>query len=139
MAQKVKDYSYEYDTATYELADTGTRLIALIIDNILLGIITGILVGTMRGTGAGASFIVGLAYYWLFWTRNAGQSPGKMLMKIRVVKADGSPLEFTDVLLRYVGYYISGFIFGLGYFWALWDDKRQGWHDKIASTYVVRA
>jgi uncharacterized RDD family membrane protein YckC len=34
---------------------------------------------------------------------------------------------------------ISGIVLLLGYAWVLIDKKRQGWHDKIAGTYVVRA
>ena len=41
-------------------------------------------------------------------------------------------------LLRYVGYIVSGIAIGLGFLWIIWDDKKQGWHDKIASTKVIR-
>jgi len=34
---------------------------------------------------------------------------------------------------------VNGLVFGLGFLWAFFDDRRQGWHDKLASTYVVRA
>jgi uncharacterized RDD family membrane protein YckC len=40
--------------------------------------------------------------------------------------------------LRYVGKIISGIPCGLGYFWMLWDDQKQCWHDKIASTKVIK-
>jgi uncharacterized RDD family membrane protein YckC len=127
------------DTVTYELADVGTRLIAIIIDNIILGVIAGVLYNLFGGTGYGLSFFAGLAYNWYFWTRKDGQTPGKSLMKIKVIKMDGSPISDTDAILRYVGYYISGFFLLLGYLWAIWDENKQGWHDKIANTYVVKA
>jgi uncharacterized RDD family membrane protein YckC len=38
-----------------------------------------------------------------------------------------------------IGYAISGFFLGLGFLWTAWDSESQGWHDKIASTYVVQA
>jgi uncharacterized RDD family membrane protein YckC len=131
---------YDTDT-TYELADSGSRLMALIIDGIILAIIGGILFGTTRngGVSGGASFVVGIVYNWYFWTRQNGQTPGKSLMKIRVIKTDGSPIQDTDAILRYVGYYINSLVFGLGWIWALFDPNKQGWHDKIANTYVVRA
>jgi uncharacterized RDD family membrane protein YckC len=127
------------DSVTYELADVGTRLIAIIIDGVILGVITGILTNFAGGTGYGLSFLVGVAYNWYFWTRQNGQTPGKSLMKIRVIKTDGSPISDTDAILRYIGYYISGFVLALGYLWAIWDENHQGWHDKIANTYVVKA
>ncbi len=125
--------------SNYELASTGTRFIAILIDSIILGIITGILVGAGGEAGGGASFVIGLVYYWYFWTRQEGQSPGKKLMNIRVIKADGSPLSDGDAILRYIGYYINTLVFMIGWIWAFFDSNNQGWHDKIASTYVVNA
>jgi uncharacterized RDD family membrane protein YckC len=127
-----------YDTVTYELADVGTRLIAIIIDGLILGFITGVLVGSGKGAGAGISFIIGVAYNWYFWTRQNGQTPGKMLMNIRVVKTDGSPISDVDAVLRYAGYYINTAVIMLGWIWALSDANHQGWHDKLANTYVVK-
>ncbi len=126
------------DSITYELADVGTRFIALVIDSLILGVITWFL-SNLGGTGYGLSFLAGLAYNWYFWTRQNGQTPGKQMMKIRVIKTDGGPISDSDAILRYIGYYISGFILALGYLWAIWDENHQGWHDKIANTYVVRA
>lgn len=123
----------------YELAPIGTRFVALVIDGIILGIITGVLVGVGRQAGGGISFLVGLIYYWYFLSRRGGQTLGKSVMNIRVVKTDGSPLTDSDAVLRYIGYYINSFVFGLGWIWALFDANQQGWHDKIVQTYVVRA
>ena len=127
------------DTVSYELADISTRFMALIIDSLILGAITGALFGAARETGFGLGFLVGVAYQWYFLTRHKGQTPGKMMMKIRVVKTDGSPLDDVTPVLRYVGYYINSAVIMLGWLWATWDDQRQGWHDKIANTVVVRA
>ncbi len=129
------------DTVTYELADVGSRLLAIIVDGIILSIIVGIFFGVSRQGMAGGfgSFLVGILYYWYFWTRNKGQTPGKMLMHIRVVKVDGTPMQDGDAVVRYIGYYINSIFFGLGWIWALFDANKQGWHDKLANTYVVRA
>ena len=127
------------DFADYELADIGTRFIALFIDGIILGIITGILFAGGRGAGGFASFIVGVIYYWYFLTQQNGQSIGKKVMGIRVVKVNGKPLEAADVIVRYVGYYIDSVVIMLGWIWALFDKDRQAWHDKLAGTVVVKA
>jgi len=132
-------YDKTYDTVTYELADVGTRFIALVIDGIILAIIGGVLVGARGSLGGALTFIVGLAYNWYFWTRSGGQTPGKMLMNIRVVKTDGSPMTDGDAVIRHIGYYINSFVFGLGWLWGLIDSNHQGWHDMLSNTYVVKA
>jgi uncharacterized RDD family membrane protein YckC len=126
---------------SYELADVGTRLIALIIDNIILGVLGGIFFGaTRQGWGGGIfTFGLGLLYYWYCWTRRDGQTIGNSLMKIRVIKNNGTPLQDADAIIRYMGYYINSIFFGLGWLWALFDEKKRGWHDMLANTYVVVA
>jgi uncharacterized RDD family membrane protein YckC len=55
-----------------------------------------------------------------------------------VISADGSPVSWGKAFVRYLGYIVSGLVLALGFIWVAFDPKRQGWHDKIASTYVVR-
>ncbi|MBI1801350.1 MAG: RDD family protein [Chloroflexi bacterium] len=96
----------------------------------------------MRGPSAiltSVSLILGIGYYLYFWTARNGQTPGKWLMKIRVVTTDGSPITRGKALLRFVGYSVDIYACLLGFFWILIDKDRQGWHDKIAGTYVVNA
>lgn len=126
------------EIAPYELADVGTRFIAIIIDNIILGLIAAVLYGGAKETGAGIGIVIGAIYNWYFWTQRDGQTPGKSLMGIRVIKTTGEPMTAGDAIVRYIGYYISGAFFALGYIWALFDSDNQGWHDKLASTYVVK-
>lgn len=134
MSEKLKNDEYGY-----ELADVATRFAAIFIDGIILGFITGLLVGAGRETGGGLSIVIHLIYYWFFWTRWDGQTPGKRLMGLRVVKMDGSRLSDTDALIRAVGYYVSAMVMGLGYFWALFDEHKRTWHDLMAGTIVVKA
>lgn len=72
-----------------------------------------------------------------FWVKYAG-TPGKRWLGIRVVDAQtGGNLTATQSILRYVGYFLSALPLCLGFFWVLFDDKNQGWHDKIAGTMVI--
>lgn len=122
------------------LASIESRLGALIIDSIILGAVAGAgFLGTRHGAGAGLGFFIGIAYQWFFLTQNNGQTLGKMLMGIRVIKRNGAPLQATDAILRYLGYYLNSAILMLGWLWASWDEDRQGWHDKLAGTIVVKA
>ncbi len=128
------------DFYTYELAGIGERVIALIVDNILLAVVGG-LIGVRAGVGVGGgiAFLLGLVYHWYFWTQNRGQTPGKLLMGIRVVSISGERISDVEAILRYLGYYLNGIFIGLGWLWALLNQKRQGWHDLLAHTLVVRA
>jgi uncharacterized RDD family membrane protein YckC len=130
----------DFDAYDAPLASLESRLVALMIDSFILAAVAGAgLIGTRHGAGGAFGLIVGVAYQWFFLTQNNGQTIGKMLMGIRVVKANGQPLQATDAILRYAGSYLNSFILMLGWLWASWDDNRQGWHDKLAGTIVVRA
>jgi hypothetical protein len=50
---------------------------------------------------------------------------------------EGNPVFSGKALLRYVGYVVSGVALSIGFLWMEFDRKRQGWHDKLAGTYVV--
>ncbi len=115
------------------------RVGAAIIDGILLGVVGSILnqiFGT--GTGGGLSTLASLAYVLYFWT-TTGQTIGHKVIGYKVVKEDSGPLDLTTAIIRYVGEVISIICLGLGFLWVIWDPQKQGWHDKLAKTYVVRA
>jgi uncharacterized RDD family membrane protein YckC len=59
-------------------------------------------------------------------------------MNIKLVRTDASNLTFSIALLRYLGYIVSGAVFFLGFLWIAFDNHKQGFHDKIAETYVVK-
>ncbi|EDN65822.1 membrane protein [Beggiatoa sp. PS] len=72
-----------------------------------------------------------------FWIAHSA-TPGKMLVDCKIVDAKtGKPITFKQAFLRCLGYIISFLSLGLGFLWILWDDRRQGWHDKIANTVVI--
>jgi uncharacterized RDD family membrane protein YckC len=79
---------------------------------------------------------IALAYFLVLWIFT-GQTLGMMIMGLRVVAKDGSPLSFWQGLLRIFGLVISSLFLFLGYIWVIIDDRKQGWHDKIAGSYVV--
>ena len=120
------------------LAGFGERFLAILIDGFILGIIGAVLFGAGRGTGGAVGFLVGAIYYWYFLTQQNGQTLGKRIMHIRVVKTNGQPLTAADAIVRYIGYYINSIVFFLGWIWAFFDRDRQGWHDKLVSTIVIK-
>jgi len=88
------------------------------------------------GTGIFYWLCFGIIYFIGFWAWR-GQTPGKMILKIKIVKSDGSPIDIGRAILRYIGYLVSTVIAFIGHFIIIWDRKKQGLHDKIAGTYVV--
>jgi uncharacterized RDD family membrane protein YckC len=79
-------------------------------------------------------YIVG--YHVFFWSLT-GQTPGKIMLGLRVVTTKGKKVNLLRALLRFFGYLVSAVPLFLGYAWILVDDRRQGWHDKISGTFVV--
>lgn len=120
-------------------ASFGRRLVAFIVDWIILGVVFGILYGIVGNNVAGiVAVLVALAYYAFFEGGPRGQTPGKMALDIRVVDFNsGGAIGYGRGALRYVGRIISAIPCYLGYLWMLWDREKQCWHDKIATTVVV--
>jgi uncharacterized RDD family membrane protein YckC len=84
-----------------------------------------------------ASLLAGMTYFTWFHGIT-GRTPGKMLLGLRVIQASGDPMTPGIAFLRWVGYLISGPVLCLGFFWIAFDGRKQGWHDKIAATVVIR-
>jgi uncharacterized RDD family membrane protein YckC len=81
--------------------------------------------------------VLAVLYYVLFWVKWKGQTLGNSIVGIKVIRTDGRAPSWGTALIRYVGYLVSVVVFALGFIWASFDRQRQGWHDKLASTYVV--
>lgn len=92
----------------------------------------------LGGTDALLNYVFPLCATIAFWTYKSA-TPGKMAIKATVVDAKtGNPLTLKQSLLRYFGYFVSTIPLGLGLFWVGWDKKKQGWHDKMAGSVVIR-
>jgi len=79
-----------------------------------------------------------IVYFVGFWTW-LGKTPGLMLFGLRVAReTDGSKPTLSRSFLRYVGYWLCWITFFIGFIWVGLDGRKQGWHDKIAGTLVVR-
>jgi uncharacterized RDD family membrane protein YckC len=68
-----------------------------------------------------------------------GQTIGKRILGIKVVTTSGGKLDWLKAFIRSLSKLLSAMPLFLGYFWMLWDEKSQTWHDKIADTFVVEA
>ena len=136
-------------SAGYNYASFWRRLGAALLDAIIIAIVLipfSMLFGVGGdNAGAGASLygLVSLVISWgypMYFIGAKGQTPGKMALSVNVIrKEDGQVPGYTKAFLReVVGKFISSLVFGLGFFWMIWDKDKQTWHDKIAGTVVIR-
>lgn len=114
------------------LAGLGQRVAATLLDIVLFFL----------------TLIVGYVIWELGFTLRNGQTPGKQLVGIRVIRADGTPSDWGWTFLR--EWVVKWLLFSIllselivawlvDYLWAFWDKDRQTLHDKIMKTYVVEA
>jgi uncharacterized RDD family membrane protein YckC len=81
-------------------------------------------------------FCIMVGFHILFWMRG-GQTLGMKAWRLRVLRDDGQPLQFTDALLRYFAAILSWSVLGLGFLWVLFDQDGLAWHDRISKTRLV--
>jgi len=74
----------------------------------------------------------------VFWLYKSA-TPGKMILGLKVVHSDtGEPLSLGQSIGRYLGYFVAMIPLFIGIFWVLFDKKKQGWHDKLVKSVVIR-
>ncbi len=127
------------ETLYYEVAGNGARFLAALMDILILTGLTMLVSLIFQDAFKTLAGVLSMGYEWFFWVCNNGQTPGKALMNIRIIMADGTSMGTQDVWTRWFGYGICALSLGLGFLWALWDPYHQGWHDKLAETVVVKA
>ena len=134
-----------------EYVGLGPRLLASIVDSVLLMIITLPLLYAIYGPAYFEShqliqgwmdfllsYLFPAAAIILFWIYRSA-TPGKMLINAKIVDADTLDRASNGQLIgRYLAYFVACLPLGLGLLWAAFDRRKQGWHDKLAGTVVVR-
>ena len=132
-----------------EYQGIGIRLVSIIIDNIIVGIIIGA-IGSGIGFGMMAQRMVpwwiGLLYfviyigYFTLLEGSKGQTIGKMITKIKVVREDGGKIDMNQALTRNILRIIDGlFAYLIGAILIWRSDKKQRLGDNIAKTIVIKA
>lgn len=141
---------------SHEKAGFGIRFVAYLIDGIVIAIIGSIITFPFIPTyipsvtfnysasvdlfdmSSIITSLLGILYF-VYFEGKRGATPGKMATKLKVVGTDGiMPIGYGGAFIRYIGKMISGIVLALGYLWIIFDKDKQGWHDKIANTYVIR-
>lgn len=105
------------------------RILAALLDMILVGIFAPIMGRWLP--------LVGVIYFVAMWTWK-GTTIGGILLRLKVIRTDGRPVNFAVALVRSLSSCFSLLVLMLGFIWVAWDREKQAWHDKIAGTIVVR-
>ena len=114
------------------------RMGAAFLDVVLVSILIGI-VGGFFGhyVGPWIGYPIVLAYFSGLWAWR-GTTIGGIVLNLKVVRMDGQPVTFVVALVRGLAAAFSVVVLFLGFFWIAWDRDKQGWHDRIAGTVVIR-
>jgi uncharacterized RDD family membrane protein YckC len=108
------------------------RMGALLIDIVLVGVIVSVL------DSPDSVYVVALAAYGAVMWKIKGTTIGGIVCGLKIVRRDGTALNWDTAIVRALGCFLSMVVAGLGFLWIVFDDDRQAWHDKIAGTLVVR-
>ncbi len=117
------------EALSYPRAGFWERMGAGFLDVVLVSIISGF-VGPF-------GFLLALAYFTGMWAWK-GTTIGGVVLSLKVVRQDGEPMTLLIALVRALAASFSVVVLFLGFLWIAWDEEKQGWHDRIAGTVVVR-
>ena len=138
------------DPARTPAATFGQRMMGFLIDLMLFVVIGGV-IGIIGFWFTGKFFVSSPRYgasFWVVWltllaagltyssvmTSMSGQTFGKKITNVIVLRPDGHILDWRTATLRTVSALFSALPFGLGFLWMLWDPQHRTWHDNIAKT-----
>ena len=135
----------------YEYVGFWLRVLASIVDNMWLGIVIFVLAAVLVVSGVvtqdeadfsvasmSLQFAVPFVLVVALWAKYAS-TPGKMIFKAKILDAKTfEPVSTPRLILRYIGYFVSVLTLFIGFIWVGIDSRKQGFHDKIAGTVVVK-
>ena len=67
-----------------------------------------------------------------------GATPGKMALKLKIIRAEGDPVGYALAAGRYLAFLLSSFTVGIGFLMAAFDEEKRTLHDRVCDTRVVR-
>lgn len=136
---------------TDEYAEWGTRVGAYLIDGLVACVPLVLAFALFAFSSSGSAVVVGVpiliaGFAWALLYKpvfegRSGQTVGKRMLGIKVVREDGRPMSYGPAFARWVVAWVINWVpFGgvIDDLWPLWDDRNQTLHDKAAKTLVVR-
>ncbi|HLC73198.1 MAG TPA: RDD family protein [Candidatus Nanoarchaeia archaeon] len=139
---KIDGIKDESDMKKIEYAGFWIRLSASMWDGIILGIptiaIVALLVWVTKIQPLGSLVVLALLIITIYMDGIKGGTPGKLILGLKIENKNGDYIGIGGALLRFVGRILSELILFIGYLMISWDKRKQGLHDKIAGTYVIK-
>lgn len=140
---------------TFQYAGFWIRALAYIIDGMIIGVVRWAILLPMGiglvvrprtwdpsflavGAAPLVSLAIGICYFVFFWTQY-GATPGKMILKLKVVTPEGGLISPGRAVGRYFSQILSGLILCVGFMMAGWDSEKRALHDRIVDTRVIYA
>jgi uncharacterized RDD family membrane protein YckC len=119
------------DELAYPRAGFWERMGAALLDMVLVGILAALVHFPPFG------LLIGIVYFAGMWAWKQ-TTIGGIVIGLKVVRIDGQRFTFVTAIVRALAAMFSVVVFFFGFLWIGWDVEKQGWHDKIAGTVVVR-
>jgi uncharacterized RDD family membrane protein YckC len=122
------------------------RFAGYLIDSILVSIVGGILFAILAGVGGDGGAVIGYliwivgAFVYSAWMESSAYQAtvGKIALGIQVTDLNGNRVSFGRALGRNLAKILSGLILYIGFIMAAFTERKQGLHDMIAGTLVVK-
>ena len=141
-------------TNEYVYAGFWVRLVAMLIDSLILGVLDGLLMVSLLGTDylvmegrvahpyalfvTATIYLINFSYVAWFPSSSWQATPGKRIMGIQVINTDGTRISFLKALGRCtIGYLLSNITLFIGYLMIAFTAKKTALYDKVFDTYVV--
>ena len=137
------EYQAQMQAPATQYVGVGPRFLAVLIDGIILGIVAGLLVavfGSQQGGLAGGLVGILAIAYFIVMEATRGATVGKMAMGLRVVRMDGTPISWSESIIRNLLRIVDGlfgYLVGAIFIWTSPLKQRLG--DKVAHTVVVKS
>lgn len=122
------------------------RVAAYLVDALLIGLIGGSAFALLGLDGAASpmepenliGFAASWAYFALLESSRLQGTIGKYVVGLRVTDYDGGRIGLGRATVRYFGRLISSFLLGIGFLMVAFTERKQGLHDFLAGTYVMK-
>jgi uncharacterized RDD family membrane protein YckC len=124
--------------AVLQYAGFGERVVAILIDAIIISAATGTAVVVTFGHGLALGFLAPWLYEAFMMSSEWQATVGKRVMSIVVTDLEGQRISFARATGRHFAKYLSAFLLGIGFLMMPFTSKKQALHDIIAETLVIK-